>query len=326
MRGDTLLEIEALTKVYRSRRRGDVRAVDGVSFRVGASEVVGLLGPNGAGKTTTIKCLSTIVRPTSGRIALDGVDAVRHPRAAVEKVAAVLEGNRNIYWRLTVRENLEFFAALQGLRARAVRASIDELIGRFGLGDKARTPARMLSKGMQQKLALACAFVKETPLLVLDEPTLGLDVESSHDLRVHIKEAAAAGGRTILLSSHDMDVVQDVCERVVIVNGGRVVTDDRVANLLELFGARAYRFTIAGPVGGPLGDALRVRFPLLDARSDPYRSEIDVELPDGAGFYDLVDILRESRSVVESIDRRDPNLEEIFLKIVTQEAPQGGAR
>ncbi|MFQ5795465.1 MAG: ABC transporter ATP-binding protein [Candidatus Bipolaricaulia bacterium] len=260
-----IVQVENLTKIYRNYRQGDVVAVDHVSFSVNRNEVVGLLGPNGAGKTTTIKCLCTLIRPTSGHITIDGTDTLAHPRVALGKIAAVLEGNRNIYWRLSPRENLEFFAGLQGIPTRKIRPYIDQLIELFNLGEKAKTPARMLSRGMQQKLAVACALVKGTDILLLDEPTLGLDVETSYELRNVLKEMAKRGERTILLSSHNMNVVEEICDRVIIIHQGRVVTDDQVANLLELFKARAYRFAI------------------------------------------------------ESIDCRNPNLEEIFLKIV-----QGG--
>src|SRR4029077_21249393 len=153
-----IVSVEDLTKVYRSRRRGEVRAVDGVSFDVRPGEIVGLLGPNGAGKTTTIKCLCTLVTPTSGRIVVDGVDARERPRAAVQKLAAVLEGTRNIYWRLSARENLEFFAALQGISRSSISSLIDGLLERFRLTEQRNADARTLSRGMQQKLAVACAF------------------------------------------------------------------------------------------------------------------------------------------------------------------------
>jgi ABC-2 type transport system ATP-binding protein len=319
-----VVEVSGLTKTYRSRKRGAIVAVDDVSFSVGRGEVVGLLGPNGAGKTTTIKCLCTLVTPTSGEILIDGVDAVRRPRAAVRNVAAVLEGNRNIYWRLTVRENVEFFAALHGIPPKSVAGLIRELIEQLGLSDKQDTPAQYLSRGMQQKVSVACAFVKQTPLLFLDEPTLGLDVETSYEIRQRLREMVSVSGQTILLSSHDMDVVQDVCERVIIINEGQVVTDDRVSNLLGLFKAKAYRFTIAGPLTQAQRDRLTGKFPMIRIEED-HETTIDVELLDGAGFYELVDILRSNNSPISSIDRRDPDLEEVFLRIIKGETrpPEG---
>jgi ABC-2 type transport system ATP-binding protein len=207
-----------------------VQAIDGVSFAVAPGEIVGLLGANGAGKTTTIKCVCGLVTPTSGAIAVNGVDGVRARRAAAHHFTAVLEGNRTVYWRLSVRENLEYFAALRGLRPRAVRA-----VTRFGLDAKAETPALQLSRGMQQKLALACAVLPQTPLLMLDEPTLGLDVETSHELRTYLRDLAVRDGRAIVLSSHDMHVVKDICDRVVIINEGRVVADETIDEFYRLF-------------------------------------------------------------------------------------------
>lgn len=316
---EPILEVQDLRKVYSSRRRGDVVAVDRVSFTVDRNEVVGLLGPNGAGKTTTIKCLCTLLRPTSGGISIEGVDVRAHPRAALRKIAAVLEGNRNVYWRLNPRENLEFFAGIQGIPMREIRPYIDELIELFDLRGKERTPARMLSRGMQQKLAVACALVKRTDILLLDEPTLGLDVETSYELRRILKQMAQSGERTILLSSHDMNVVQQICDRVIVINDGRIVTDDNVSNLLELFRARAYEFSISGRLHEAQQRKLREAFELIHIEPDTHRSSIRVELVDGSQFYHLIDMLRENGSVIESVDRRDPDLEEIFLRIVKGE-------
>lgn len=314
-----MIDVAGLTKVFRPGRRGEVRALDGVGFSVGRNEIVGVLGPNGAGKSTTIKCLCTLVLPTSGSMTIDGIDVVRRPRAAAGSVAAVLEGNRNVYWRLSVRENVEFFAALHGQSTRSARPYITELIERFGLEDKSSVPARMLSRGMQQKLAVVCALARQTPVLLLDEPTLGLDVETSHELRGYLRELGATE-RTIVVTSHDMAVVQDVCDRVVIINKGRVVADDRVDKLLALFKAQAYSVTVAGALQPHQEAALRERFSLVEIRSADGSAVIDVELPGGTGIYELMDILREGASVIEGIDRADPNLEEIFLKILKDQA------
>ncbi len=313
------LSVKNLTKIYHSRRRGDTIAVDNVSFSVHKNEVVGLLGPNGAGKTTIIKSICTILKPTSGEIWVDGADAIRNPRAALEKVTAVLEGNRNIYWRLNVRDNLEFFAGLQGQSLRSVRAYIDELIEMFDLKEKVKEQARALSRGMQQKLAVACALVKRTPILLLDEPTLGLDVETSYELRWILKRMAQQGQRTILLSSHDMNVVQDICERVIIINHGRIVVDDRVENLRRLFSASAYRFEIEGQLSPQQQQRLRDQFDLIKISADGSRTVIEAELLDDHKVYEIIDVLRENGCRLDSVGKQYPDLEEIFLRIVKGE-------
>jgi ABC-2 type transport system ATP-binding protein len=283
------------------------------------NEVVGLLGPNGAGKTTIIKSICTILLPTSGEIWVDGVDALRNPRAALEKVTAVLEGNRNVYWRLTVRDNLEFFAGLQGQSLRSVRAYIDELIELFNLTEKVNEQARALSRGMQQKLAVACALVKRTPILLLDEPTLGLDVETSYELRWILKRMAEQGERTILLSSHDMNVVQDICERVIIINHGRIVADDRIENLQKLFTASAYRFEIEGHLSPQQQQKLTKQFDIIKISTDGSRTIIEAELLDSQKVYEIIDVLRENGCQLESVGKQYPDLEEIFLRIVKGE-------
>jgi ABC-2 type transport system ATP-binding protein len=316
---EPVLRVKNLRKVYHSRRRGDVVAVDDVSFSVYKNEVVGLLGPNGAGKTTIIKSICTILLPTSGEIWVDGVDALRNPHAALEKVTAVLEGNRNVYWRLTVRDNLEFFAGLQGQSLRSVRAYIDELIELFNLKEKVNEQARALSRGMQQKLAVACALVKRTPILLLDEPTLGLDVETSYELRWILKRMAEQGERTILLSSHDMNVVQDICERVIIINHGRIVADDRIENLQKLFTASAYRFEIEGHLSPQQQQKLTKQFDIIKISTDGSRTIIEAELLDSQKVYEIIDVLRENGCQLESVGKQYPDLEEIFLRIVKGE-------
>ena len=315
-----VVKVEGLRKVYKSRRQGETVAVDDVSFEVGRGEIVGLLGPNGAGKTTTIKSICTLVTPTAGAIHINGVDVSTTPRAAVANIAAVLEGNRNLYWRLTVAENLELFAGLHGIAAKQVRPLIAELIEQFDLSHKTKAEARTLSRGMQQKLAVACALVKETPLLLLDEPTLGLDVETSLELRQTLRTLAATGERTILLSSHDMDVVQSTCKRVIIINKGRIVTDDNVANLLELFRIRSYRFTLSGVLGEGALALLRREFPHMRSEADAQQTIVEAELIKAEQIYDFVDGLRRSGALIESIDRQDPNLEDIFLRVVKGES------
>jgi ABC-2 type transport system ATP-binding protein len=311
-----LLSVDQLRKVYRDGRRGEVTAVDGISFAVQRGELVGLLGSNGAGKTTLLKCICTLIRPTSGELRVDGVDAVANPRAAVSRLAAVLEGNRNLYWHLTPLENLRFFAGLHGISARAVRARADELLAAFGLTGKAATPAMRLSRGMQQKLALACALVRPAALLLLDEPTLGLDVQTSHELRRVLRELAEREGRTILLSSHDMAVVQDTCTRVVVVSRGRVVTDDRVENLLALFRATSYTVVLGSGLSKVQETELRSRFEHLKLADGGAATQMEVDLADSGGVYELVEILRGGNTPITSISQKVPNLEEVYLSLV----------
>ena len=203
-----LVEVENLRKTYRKRASKEwVSAVNDISFGVEEGEILGLLGPNGAGKTTTIKMICGLLKPDSGRVLVKGVDNQRGRLRALRHLSAVLEGNRNLYWRLSVRENMLYFAGNRGVSARAARPKIDALLGRFHLADKADELVNNLSRGMQQKLAIAVALLAGTEVVLLDEPTLGLDVGTGLEVRALLREVAAEG-RTIIISTHDMDVVQ----------------------------------------------------------------------------------------------------------------------
>jgi ABC-2 type transport system ATP-binding protein len=216
-----------------------------------------------------------------------------------------------------VKENLELFAAFQGMSRRESAPHASELIELFNLQHKRDAPARFLSKGMQQKLAIACAIVRSTPLLLLDEPTLGLDVETTHELRGYVKKLGMAG-KTMLLSSHDMNLIEALCDRVILINEGRVVTDDSVANLLNLFKSRAYRFTISGSLHAQQVARLGDRFPDLEISRQAESTVIDVQLPAAHDIYELIHVLEAGDAIIESIDRRDPNFEQVFLRMIEE--------
>ncbi|MFB6148433.1 MAG: ABC transporter ATP-binding protein [Halobacteriales archaeon] len=326
-----IVDVVGLTKTY-GRRTADANpAVDDVSFSVGAGSVVGLLGPNGAGKTTTIKSLLGLIVPTAGTIHIDGVDVHDQPRAAYRRVSAVLEGARNIYWRLTVQENLEFFASLQGRNPRAIREELTGYLSTLGLAEEATTPVRALSRGMKQKAALACALARGTPLLFLDEPTLGLDVETSRDLRGELRRLVEDDGRTVILSSHDMDVVEAVCDRVIIMNDGRIVADDTVEALIDLFRTQVYRFVVDRPVPEAVEQRLRTRFQIEEWSGSGEQLVFEVVLDHGDDLYPLMSILEDAAITPRSIQAQEPDLEEAFLAVTDEQPsvvapPVGGQR
>ncbi len=313
-----ILRCAHLTKVYKTKRER-IRAVDDISFSIYRGELVGLLGPNGAGKTTTIKSLCRLINPTSGTISIDGTDVIRHPRTAFEKIAAVLEGNRNVYWRMSTKENLRLFAGLQGYSSRQVKKQIDELVELFGLEDKINTEARFLSRGMQQKLAIACALIKNTDILFLDEPTLGLDVEATYEVRRLLKEKIASEGKTVLLSSHNMGVVEDVCRRVIIINQGKVVADEEIKRIKEFFQVNSYRFEVEGEIGATTRDEFSQRFLGVRFTTDKSKTELTIDLKDSMRIYEVLEILRKGNVRLLSIQNVEPDFEEIYLELVKYE-------
>ncbi|WP_276261240.1 ABC transporter ATP-binding protein [Haloglomus litoreum] len=317
--GAPAVAVRNLRKTY----GGDdgVVAVEDASFTVDRGEVVGLLGPNGAGKTTTLKAALGLLVPTAGSCEVMGVDVHEETARVYRQVGAMLEGARNVYWRLTPRENLSFFASLQGIDPRMRREDHDRLLDSLGLLDRADDAVNDFSRGMKGKVALAATLARETPVVFLDEPTLGLDVEATRDLRSRIRRLADEEGRTVLLSSHDMDTVQAVCDRAVVMNEGRVVADDAVENLVGLFRTRDYEVTVAGTLGGRRATLER------EFGADGFRETADglrftATVPEGQ-FYDLVDHLRDADVEVVSVSARETDLEEAFLRLTGRDHGDG---
>ncbi|HEX6138953.1 MAG TPA: ABC transporter ATP-binding protein [Candidatus Limnocylindria bacterium] len=218
----------------RLRRQPDererFRAVDGVDLRVERGEVFGVLGPNGAGKTTTMKMLATLLEPTAGSASVLGLDVVREAREVRRRMGAVLSDGRSLYWKLTARENLEYFAALYHVPPAEQRRRIDGALAAVKLEDRADDYVERFSTGMRQRLVLARALLPDPELLLLDEPTVGLDPQSARDLRDRVRDLKAQG-RTVLLTTHYMEEADQLCDRIAIIDHGRVVALDTPAGL-----------------------------------------------------------------------------------------------
>jgi len=205
-------------------------AVDDLSLSVTPGQVHALLGPNGAGKTTTVRMCATLLTPTAGQIRVDGVDAVRRPEAARARLGLVLGGELGFYPRATARDNLLFFADLQGLDRRRRRRAVDAALERMGLAEVAGRKAGAFSRGMLQRLHLARALLGSPPLLLLDEPTTGLDPDVALQVRDLIRELAA-DGTGVLLTSHSMPEVEELAGTISVIGAGRIVTHGTVRDV-----------------------------------------------------------------------------------------------
>ncbi|WP_284139651.1 MULTISPECIES: ABC transporter ATP-binding protein [unclassified Virgibacillus] len=317
---ETIIEVKHLKKAYKKRKSKEyVHAVNDVSFQVKKGEIVGLLGPNGAGKTTTIKMICGLLIPDSGEIYVNGVDNQKKRLEALKHISAVLEGNRNLYWRLTVRENLNYFAGNRGVSKKEAAERIEDLLEKFNLKEKENELVNRLSRGMQQKLAIMVAMLADSEIILLDEPTLGLDVETGYEVRELLRDFVSNYNRTIIISSHDMDVIQDLCDRTVIINEGKVVTNDKIENLLQLFQVRAYTITLGGLLSDEQQRQLLQKFPQFEYTPDTVESTLKVNLLRSEEIYDLFDVLKKENTPVEAIDRATVNFENVFMKIVKGE-------
>jgi len=314
------IEVTDLKKSYKKRKTKEmIDAVKGISFQVHKGEVVGLLGPNGAGKTTLIKMMCGLLIPDNGSCFVNGNDMSKQRLKALEHISVVLEGNRNLYWRLTVRENLEYFAGNRGFSKSEVSNKINELLDKLNLKEKENEMVNTLSRGMQQKTSIAVALLADTDVIYLDEPTLGLDIETSYEIRKLLKSIAFQDEKTIIISTHDMPVVQEVCDRVIIVNHGQVVADDRVDNLLQLFESKAYSFTLNGQLTSDSVEYLAKEYVVNTRNENDGKTILDVNILHGEDLYEIIDVLKANQVLIEKIDRTTVDFEEVFMKIVKGE-------
>lgn len=298
------LEVERLQKSFRYGKTL-VTAVRNVSLTLATGEVLAFLGPNGAGKTTTIKMIAGLIQPDAGRVQIAGFDPHRNPEA-LRFVGAVLEGNRNLYWRLTPEENLDYFGVLKGLTRREVRRRSRDLLERFELTAKRRTSVQKLSRGMQQKLAIAVALIHQPKLLLLDEPTLGLDVEATQYVKGLVK-AIAANGCAILLTTHQLDIAEELSDRVAIIQKGEIIASASTRDLIQQFSGTAYIIEVEGKL-----DDLQIQ--LLHNLNAQVQAEKIVYMGSPELLYSVLEVLKPLPIIQVKKDSAD--LTEIFLKLV----------
>jgi ABC-2 type transport system ATP-binding protein len=228
------LIVERLTKIY-----GAQKALDDISFQVSEGEIVGFLGPNGAGKSTTLKIATGYLPPTAGKVTVGGFDVVANPMA-VKKITGYLPEHNPLYLDLYVHEYLTFIGKLYGLRGKPLKKRVEEMIEVCGLTREQNKKIESLSKGYRQRVGLAQALIHDPSVLILDEPTSGLDPNQLLEIRKLIKDTSS--NKTVIFSTHIMQEVEALCERVVVINKGVIVANERLEDLLTLKGSQSTVF------------------------------------------------------------------------------------
>jgi ABC-2 type transport system ATP-binding protein len=310
-----MITVENLSKSYGGRL-----AVDDISFGVRQGEILGFLGPNGAGKTTTMRMLTGFIPPSGGRTVVGGFDLAREGRAA-RRIIGYQPENPPLYGEMTVSEYLGFAARIKGVEPRSVSARVARVIERCGLGDVGGRLLRNLSKGFRQRASIAQALVHDPEVLIFDEPTIGLDPLQIIEIRNLIK--GLAGDHTVILSSHILPEVTMTCQRVVIINQGRLVAEDtyeglqsRVQQARRLFVrlARGEAGEVHSAFGG-LEGVIRVSAD-TDTEGPVHRVEysLDVDIRE-----DLAHLAVERGWGLQELHREDLSLEEVFLQLTTEE-------
>jgi sodium transport system ATP-binding protein len=228
------VSVRGLAKSFFDEGRGEVHAVDGIDFECRPGEIFGLLGANGAGKTTTLRMLATILRPTAGQASIMGHDIAAAPEA-VRRSLGFYSASTALYPRLTARETLELFARINSFPEDRLKARVDSLVERFGIAAYAKARVDKLSQGMKQKVSIARTVVHDPPVLVFDEPTVGLDVINALEMQKVIAEFRAEG-KTIIFSTHIMSEAERLCDRIAIIHRGKIHANDTLEHLREATG------------------------------------------------------------------------------------------
>ena len=312
------IEIESLSKTYYKRNKPTTKAVDNLSLSVPAGQVFGFLGANGAGKTSTIKMICGLVIPTKGRICVNGFDVAREHSMAMRQIGAVLEGTRNVYWRLTAWQNLMYFGHLKGCKGKELKNRAEQLLHELDLWERRNDSIRTFSRGMQQKVAIACALVSDPSIILLDEPTLGLDIQASRTVKEWIAKLSREQGKTVVLTTHQLDMAQALCDRVAIIRKGQLLTDQPLTELLHLFRQEYYQIKVKGH---------------LDSHESSWFDDLNICAENGhtilSGAIANQDVLHGHLTKVRdlslpllSVSRIEPNLEDVFTQMVDGKGEQ----
>jgi ABC-2 type transport system ATP-binding protein len=305
---NNIIEVKNLTKYY-----DGFLAVDHINFEVKKGEIFGFLGPNGAGKTTTIRILTGILKPDEGTALVSGYDVLKNP-LEVKQCLGVVPEVSNAYVDLTAWENLILMGELYGVPKKEREENAVELLKDFGLYDVRKKPVKEFSKGMKQKLLLCMALINNPEILFLDEPTSGLDVESARLMREKIRQLNRAG-KTIFLSTHNMEEVNQLCHRIAIINHGKIVAIDTPENLrAQSMELQYIEVLFDKPVNlEKLTEKLKM------ANVSPVGNKFRIYTANPHTIIEnLVDFARENDLKILDLDTMMPSLEDIFIKLIKQ--------
>jgi ABC-2 type transport system ATP-binding protein len=318
------VKTEQLSRVYKTKKR-EIIALDRVDLEIPTGELFGLLGPNGAGKTTLIKILTTLLAPTGGSAWVAGIDVARNPCDVRRHINMVSGGESSGYGLLTVEENLWMFAQFYGIDGKTARARIRELLEVVGLAERAKTKIYHLSTGMRQKMNFVRGFLTNPQILFLDEPTLGLDVQTSHTLRAFIRDWVGKRlDKTVLLTTHYMYEAEELCDRVAIIHDGRVLACDTPANLKKRLQRevifRLQVTAIASPekLFQDLRGVRRFSYEKVDGNM-----ELHLILDDENTLPPILSAIQHSNGELISLEKCNPTLEDVFISLVGRGLKEG---
>lgn len=309
------VEIDSLRKTFTKKDGQLFTAVQDLTLHIPQGQVFGFLGSNGAGKTTTIKMMCGLITPTTGTIRLNGYNVQKEHSHAMRQIGAVLEGTRNIYWQLTAWQNLMYFGRLKGAWGKSLEDRAKQLLQELNLWDRRNDIVSGFSRGMQQKVAIACALVANPPIVALDEPTLGLDLEATNTVKLWISQLAKEHKKTIILTTHQLDIAEAICERIAVINKGQLIADKPVHELLRLFHEEHYQIEVEGTITDRriLADSF---FEPLQIRTTENTTIITGPVADQELLRIIINRLYELKFPLISVMRTKQTLEHVFVELI----------
>lgn len=303
-----IVTVQGLVKKF-----DDLVAVDHIDFAIGEGEVFGLLGPNGAGKTTTISIISGLIDATEGDVIVDGNSVTKKP-GAVKRVLGTVPQEVALYPTLSARENLTFWGRMYGMSGKELSSAVDEALELAGLADRAKERIEKYSGGMKRRINIAAGILHKPRVLLMDEPTVGIDPQSRNHILEQVKELNSAG-MTVLYTSHYMEEVEFLCDRVAIVDGGKVIAMGTLEELRRLVGdADIVRVDVDESLADSALEAVRA-VPGV-SKADCADSKLEVLATDGGqALAGIIAVLNAAGERVHSVEVVEPNLESVFLHL-----------
>lgn len=302
--------------LFSKASKKEVQAISDMSLRIEKGQIVGLLGINGAGKSTTIKMLAGILEPTSGSITINGINVVKDSKKVKNHVNIISGGERNLYWRLTARENLEYFGALYGIKKQELNNRIDYLLDLVGLKDAENAPVERYSKGMKQRLQIARGLINNPDYIFLDEPTLGLDISIAKDLRLYIKKLCKEENKGILLTTHYINEAEELCDYIYIVEHGKIINEGTFTSLKEQLKTKIETTMKVTDVSVNLKNDLS-DFGSKYNISIEYIENNVVISSDKNYIGKIVKIFGDNNTVITELKIKEPSLEDILLTTIS---------
>lgn len=302
--------------LFSKASKKEVQAISDMRLKIEKGQIVGLLGINGAGKSTTIKMLAGILEPTSGNITINGINVIKDSKKVKNYVNIISGGERNLYWRLTARENLEYFGALYGIKKHDLKDRIDYLLDLVGLKDAENTPVERYSKGMKQRLQIARGLINNPDYIFLDEPTLGLDISIAKDLRLYIKKLCKEENKGILLTTHYINEAEELCDYIYIVEHGKIINEGTFTSLKEQLKTKIETTMKVTDISVNLKNDL-ADFGAKYNISIEYIENNVVISSDKNYIGEIVKILGDNNTVITELKIKEPSLEDILLTTIS---------